>query len=198
MPAKKKHDDRSTTPQADDPNVLAQREAQDRAHTEQRNLLDHDEMLARRRVEALEKVDFKCVHWELEKKLNPEKYREQTTHKGPFVIHVKLLTGNRAIPQNAMRVTLPDGEDTTLLLLKTHIRDQALRAGHSAERYLPSGQRLFVLGKEIVSNDDHSATLKQLKIHPGCTVHLALAVPVQRALPSQIPSRRPTTTGPAA
>ena len=192
MPAKKKNDDRSATPQADDPNVLAQREAQDRAHAEQRGVVDHDEMLARRRVEALEKVDFKCVQWELEKKLNPEKYREQTTHKGPYIVHVKLLTGNRAIPQNAMRISLPEGEDTSLLLLKTHIRDQALRSGHSAERYTPSGQRLFVFGREIVADDDHSSTLKQLKVHPGCTLHLALAVPPHRALPSQIPPRRAT------
>lgn len=158
-----------------DPAVNAAREAAERQAAEDRKIFERNELIARRRVEAMESVGWKCVLSEKERRLDPEAWAQRTATKGPMYIYVKTLTGNRAVPQQAFRVII--NSEMTVLLLKNAIRDEAvkLRLHEKPESYFdPSRQRLQLFGKDVPCEDEYNLTLKAAGILSGTTVHLSL------------------------
>lgn len=185
MPTKKKHDDKTPTPVPDDPNILAQREEQEKKNAEQRTAFENEELTVRRRIEAMEDVDLRFVLADRDRRLDPETYKARTTQKGPLQLHVKLLTGNRAIAQQNFDVTLPEA-DVSVLLLKVLIRDEAMRRGQPADRFAPSNQRLFAFGKDIAVADEQRTGIKSLGIYPGASIQMALSAGTVTSIPPQV------------
>eukprot|EP00744_Colponema_vietnamica_P019381 GILI01027415.1.p1 GENE.GILI01027415.1~~GILI01027415.1.p1 ORF type:complete len:215 (+),score=30.65 GILI01027415.1:38-646(+) len=189
MPAKRKHDDKTPTPVPDDPNILALREAQEKKNAELRAAFENEELTVRRRIEAMEDVDLRFVLADRDRRMDPESYKARTTQKGPLQLHVKLLTGNRAIPQQNFDISLPE-PDVSLLLLKVLIRDEAMRKGQSADRFAPSNQRLFAFGKDIFASDEQRTGIKSLGIFPGTCLQMALAAGNATSVPPQVTRQR--------
>lgn len=172
-----------------DPAVIAMREAMERQHQEDRKAFESSEVIARRRVEAMENVGWKCVLSEREKALNPNAWKERTTTKLPPFVYVKLLTGNRAMLQENYRVPLTPS--MTFQQLKEAICREATKLSGNPKLqtlYDPSRQHLALLGKDVVCDDPFNTEIKTLNIHCGSTLHLALKTPAPHleALPAQI------------
>lgn len=147
-------------PQEIDPAVIAAREAMDRKHTDDRKAFERTELVARRRVEALEAISWKCVYAEREKRLNPAAWDKKVANTTPQHVTVKLLTGNRAIPQQTWMI--PVSDDLTLLALKERIRARAgeVSATRSLRQWFsPEFQSLLLYGKEVGASEDETSTV---------------------------------------
>lgn len=167
----------------EDPAVAAARAERERIQTDERKLFERNETIDRRRVEAMEQVGLKIIQFEKEKRLDPSGWANKTANKGPKIVRVKLLVGNRGIPQETLEVPIIDGE-TTVLLLKNGIRDAAVKAGHLAETYAPEQQRLYFQTKEISVPDEYNCSLASLGIHAGSSIQVALDTPT--TIPSHL------------
>uniref|UniRef100_A0A7S1W7M8 Uncharacterized protein n=1 Tax=Neobodo designis TaxID=312471 RepID=A0A7S1W7M8_NEODS len=138
-------------PQELDPSVIAAREAMDRQHAEDRKAFERGELEARRRVEALEAVSAKCVVWEKERRLNPASSEKRTqAAPGTEKVFIKLLTGNRAVPQQTYE--FPFEADMTMGALKKKIFAAAGERGATRALrgwFAPANQTLMLSGKEL-------------------------------------------------
>lgn len=172
-----------------DPNVIAAREAAERQKQEECKLFERNEMIARRRVEAMEAVGWRFLLAEKERRLDPAGWENRVASKGPSYVIVKLLCGNRATPQRTIRVEI-NGE-TNILLLKNAIRDEAVRFEFpdAETAFAPERQKLHYLGKEVVAEDEVHFSLKDADINAGATVHLSLhpaTISNETVLPSMV------------
>jgi hypothetical protein len=167
----------------EDPAVAAARAERERLQGEERKIFERNETIDRRRVEAMEQVAMKILQYEKEKRLDPTGWAVKTAYKGPRMIRVKLLVGNRGIPQETLDVPISDGE-TTVLLLKNGIRDAAVKMGHLATTYAPEFQKLYFQTKEISVPDEYNCSLASLGIHVGASVQVSLDTPA--TMPSQV------------
>jgi hypothetical protein len=184
MPPKTKKEAESVSePSIEDPAVAAARAERERVQGEERKVFERNETIDRRRVEAMEQVGAKLIQFEKEKRLDPAGWAAKTTYKGPKFVRVKLLVGNRGIPQEILEVPIVEG-DTTVLLLKNGIRDAAVKLGHLAETYDPQHQRLFFQTKEVSVPDEYNCSLASLGIFVGSSLQVSLNIPT--AMPSHL------------
>jgi hypothetical protein len=184
MPPKTKKEAESVSePSIEDPAVAAARAERERVQGEERKVFERNETIDRRRVEAMEQVGAKLIQFEKEKRLDPVGWAAKTTYKGPKIVRVKLLVGNRGIPQEILEVPIVEGE-TTVLLLKNGIRDAAVKLGHLAETYDPQHQRLFFQTKEVAVPDEYNCSLASLGIFVGSSLQVSLNIPT--AMPSHL------------
>lgn len=135
-----------------DPSAIAAREAQERRNAESRKNFERTELEARRRVEALESVAVKCVLWEKERRMNPAAQDANNKRNGGAndVIYIKLLTGNRAIPQQCY--TLPFVPTQTMMEAKKQIYQRAAETGSTRALrnwFAPEYQTLILNGREL-------------------------------------------------
>ena len=177
MPPKSKKEVENVVESAtEDPAVTAARAERDRIQGEERKAFERGETTDRRRVEAMEQVGLRVMQHEKEKRLDPTGWTNKTANKGPKVIFVKPLVGNRGIQQQTFRVPANDA-DVSVLLFKNGIRDEAVRLGHLAATFAPEHQKLYFMTKEIAVPDEYNCSLSSLGIFAGATVHVALEVP---------------------
>jgi hypothetical protein len=143
-----------------DPVAIAAREAQERKNAEDRKAFERVELEARRRVEALEGVSAKCVLWDKERRLNPAAWeRRAAPNAGTEQVYVKLLTGNRALPQQ--NYVLPLTADLTLGGLKKLIQQRAGENGATRALrgwFVPENQTILLNGKELGAVEEETAT----------------------------------------
>jgi hypothetical protein len=143
-----------------DPSVIAAREAMDRQHQEDRKAFERGELEARRRVEALEAVASKCVVWEKERRLNPAAPEKRSAAApGTEKVFVKLLTGNRAVPQQCY--DFPFASDLTMGALKKALFSAAGERGSTRALrgwFAPANQTLLLNGKELGAVEDEPAS----------------------------------------
>jgi len=164
-------------PKPEDPEVTLARELRERQNAEDRRNVERDELLDRRRVEEMEQVAMKLTGMERAKLIeDPAKSAQTKSERGPSVVYVKRLLGNRAMaPQNFV---IPIDERTTLLGLKQAIQDQLLRQGSrvSPTVFAPERQRLYCLQQEVIAPTPEAAQqpLKHFHINPGATVYVAV------------------------
>lgn len=169
MPPKEKQPPPPPEPPVElDPAVVA-------AQYEERRHFETGESIARQRVGAMEAVSWRCVLAEREKRLDPKGWSERNTVKGPYFVYVKLMTGNRGIPQLNVKVIIE--AKMTVNLFKQAIKAEAAKAMyHPAVEtwFAPACQRLFAFGKEIDCSDEFNALLKDVGVQHGCSVLLSL------------------------
>lgn len=170
----------------EDPAVLAAKAERERIQGEERKVAEKNELIDRRRVEAMEQVSWRCVLQEREKRFDPAGWSAKVAFKGPSRVFVKPLSGNRGIPQQILSV--PIAADTTVLLLKNAIRDEAVKAGNHPALFAPERQKLHFLTKEVVVPDEYNCAISTLGINAGSTVHVALdaASNLKDLVPSQL------------
>lgn len=145
---------------------------------EERRQFETTEAISRQRVGAVEAVGWRCVLAEKEKRLDPKGWNERNGIKGPYYVYVKLITGNRAIPQLNLKV--PIDAKTTLNMLKQSIKAEAAKQLlHPALEawFAPSCQKLYAFGKEIDCSDEFNALAKDQGIQHGCSIHISLQTP---------------------
>ncbi len=135
----------------------AEREAMERQHAEDRKSFDREELLTRRRVDAMEAVAWRFLFSEKERRLAPERWAQKYgpppgTVPGQQTIYIKLMNGNRALQPLSLAITNAT-KDTTVAQLKELIRAQvaAMPACPISESWItPSDRiRLFFNLKEI-------------------------------------------------
>jgi hypothetical protein len=179
-------------PAPDDPAAILAREIRERQCQEEKRAFEKNEMIARRTVEAMEQVSWKCVYIEKEKRLDPAAWASKTAVVSPQYIIVKRLTGNRAIPQQAAKIHVSDS--MTVGQLKATVQQEFVRlqtslttAAVSAASFAPDKQRLVVNGAELksLSPDD---LIKTVGIRSMMTVHVSFAMPtnLSQLLPSMV------------
>lgn len=146
MPPKKES---APVPEETDPGVIAAREVQERKNADERASLDQSEVAARQRISHMERLSWRCVHWEKEKRTNPEAWDERIRIQGPQYIFVKSITGNRASCQLNIRVPLKTG--MTIGDLKRSIQDHVGRnvSSSMAAWYAADCQVLLLNGREL-------------------------------------------------
>jgi hypothetical protein len=168
----------------EDPAAQAAREQRERLLAEERRVFERNEIIARRRIDAMEQVGWKCLLLEREKRTDPNGYASKVSRKAPPSVVVKLLTGNRAVPQRIFHIPVADA--TTVTDLKLAIQKQAVELGLHPQLYEADRQKLFVFGKDVAV-DETNTTIKSLGIGDGAMVHLALVAPlVDEIYPSMI------------
>lgn len=173
----------------EDPALIAARQERERAQAEERKVMERNELYDRRRVEALEQVAWKAVYHEKEKKLDAAAWAAKVAPKGPVFLWIKPLVGNRGMQHQALRVPVQSLSETSVLLLKNAIRDEAVRTlGALPLQFAPEKQKLYYLTKELHVPDELNVTLASLGIQSGATLHVSLDMPnsVRDLLPSQV------------
>jgi hypothetical protein len=140
------------------PAAKAAREAQERQQAEDKKTFERNELVARRRVEAMEAISWRCVLCEREKRVSPDTYGLKTANDAPQQVWVKLVTGNRGIPQQTMR--LPVAPEMTFGALKEAVQRHAVNASATksiAQWFSPEYQVLHLYGKELGAEPDDEA-----------------------------------------
>ena len=137
-------------------------------------MFERTELISRRRVEAMEVVSWKCIGNEKERRIDPEAWVQKTSVKGPSFVFAKLLTGNRAIPQQLFKIYITN--QMSLLDLKGKISEEAVKNGNHPLKFAPNLQKLFLFGKELQGVDDGNTTVSAAGIPHGSTLHFALKV----------------------
>ena len=188
MPPKKPAQEvvqQDVAPVADDPAAILAREMRERQCQEERRVFEKNEMMSRRTVEAMEQVSWKCVYYEKEKRLDPAAWANKTAVVSPQYVVVKRLVGNRAIPQQVIKI--PTTDQMTIGQLKSSIQQEFVKmqmalsaAASSTASFAPEKQRLFTNSGEVkpASQDD---LIKSLGIHSMSTLYVAFAVPANLA-----------------
>ena len=168
-------------PAADDPAAVLAREIRERQCQEERRAFEKNEMMARRTVEAMEQVSWKCVYYEKEKRLDPAAWANKTAVVSPQYVVVKRLVGNRAIPQQIAKIPVTD--QMTVGQLKIAVQQEFVKlqiainvAVTASATFAPEKQRLFTNGSEIKSSSADDL-VKNVGIHSMSTVHVAFAAP---------------------
>ena len=178
------------TPVVEDPATILAREMRERQFQDDRRLFEKNEMMARRTVEAMEQVSWKCVYYEKEKRLDPTNWALKNANTSPTFVFIKRLVGNRAIPQQFMKIPITD--TTTVGALKSSIHVEFVKSSGAigpqlSASFAPDKQRLYVNGVELKSTQADEL-LKNVGVHSTGTVHVAFTVPatVTDLLPSMI------------
>lgn len=133
-----------------DPAVIAAREALERNQAEERRDFEVGENNARGRIQEIEDISWRCVAFEKEKRFNPQAWEKKTANPTPYYVWVKLLTGNRAVPQQ--RFKLPVNETMMFSTLKDLIYQRAAKnpaTASIAAWFEPEYQGIILYGKEI-------------------------------------------------
>eukprot|EP00756_Hemistasia_phaeocysticola_P065646 Hpha_TRINITY_DN8699_c0_g1::TRINITY_DN8699_c0_g1_i1::g.168865::m.168865 len=142
-----------------------QQEELERQHAQQLRVVELREQSGRRLVEEMQEVGRKFVDGE------QQRSRRKSSQGAPprYTVHVKLLSGNRALPDTAMEFVCEPGETVDTLR-------QRIFEWPGMTRVPPENQRLTLRGREIVSG----SLLEDNQVGPESTVHLSVVGLVSR------------------